>query len=35
MEGRQTAQERTVAENTDPGTAIGDAVTAMDEDTVT
>ena len=34
MEGRQTAQERTVAENTDSGTAIGDAVTATDEDTV-
>ncbi len=34
MEGRQTAQERTVAENTKSGTVIGDAVTATDEDTV-
>ena len=33
MDGRQTAQERTVEENTDSGTVIGDAVTAMDEDT--
>ena len=34
MEGPQTAQERTVEENTGSGTGIGDAVTAMDEDMV-
>ena len=33
MEGRQTAQELTVEENTDSGMSIGDAVTATDEDT--
>ena len=33
LEGRQTAQERTVAENTEPGMPIGDAVMAIDEDT--
>ena len=32
MEGRQTAQERTVEENTDAGEDIGDPVVAMDED---
>ena len=32
MEGRQTAQERTVAENTDPNTNIGGVVKAEDED---
>ena len=32
MDGRQTAQERMIAENTDSGTAIGDPVTATDED---
>ncbi len=32
MEGRQTAQERDVEENTDSGAAIGDAVDATDED---
>ena len=32
MDGRQTAQERTIAENTDSGTAIVDAVAATDED---
>ena len=30
MEGRQTAQERMIAENTASGTAIGDSVTATD-----
>ena len=33
MEGRQTAQERSVAENTASGTDIGTAVAATDEDT--
>ena len=33
MEGRQTAQERTVAENTASGMDIGDVVIAEDEDT--
>ena len=32
MDGRQTAQERTVGENTDSGTPISGAVTATDED---
>ena len=34
MEGRQTAQELTIAENTDSGMAIGDPVVATDEDSV-
>ena len=35
MEGQQTDQERMVAENTDPATAIGDAVEALADNTLT
>ncbi len=34
-EGPQTDQERDVAENSDPGTAVGDPVTATDDDVMT